>query len=190
MSQQSVPQCRNCHEVRREDNVYHAQHGAEFACQVCHAQDYVNCSDCHEPSRQPSQIWQGFKIGRNPLSSRREEVVVLRHAPVTPEMFEAWNIETYVTFVALPTFQICDTSQHPTLDHAHRANYRYSRLRYTCHNTPDSPEGWFLRWSNLANLSTAEQTANDDFFDLAVCSAAILRLKMSTLQNEKCFAKP
>ena len=90
--------CRTCHSVGSE-NAYHATHAQTFQCQVCHAQDYKNCTDCHAGTglQQPSTL--GFKIGRNPIPGQRSaEYVVLRHIPVSEQTYADWGVTTSELF--------------------------------------------------------------------------------------------
>lgn len=152
--------CRDCHDVSSGDNEYHTAHGANFACQVCHSQDYKNCNDCHAGTGLSQPSWLQFKIGRNPLPNDREEdIVVLRHIPVSESTYSSWGAEV-PTYSNLPTFKY--STPHNILRWTTRTQVEGSESCGTaCHNTEDSPDGWFLRQSDLNSLTSAnERQAN------------------------------
>jgi hypothetical protein len=99
----NLPTCRNCHQktvAGRSRNRFHAQHADDLACQACHAQANKNCFICHVGTDEKGLPYFKcddtrilFKIGRNPIKSpaRPQDFVVLRHAPSTPELFDAYT---------------------------------------------------------------------------------------------------
>jgi len=157
---QSGASCRDCHDIVTETNEYHATHGAEFACQVCHSQDYKNCNDCHAGTGISEPSWIDFKIGRNPLPHDKDaEIVVLRHIPISEATYTSWGVETS-TYPALPTFKYA--SPHNIQRWTDRTEpVEGQSCGFSCHNTANSPDGWFLRQSDLdALVNPRERQAN------------------------------
>jgi len=109
----NLPRCVDCHSDLQEANHFHLVHVAspwrsKLACQVCHAQDYVNCNGCHTgASENPERIYRDFKIARNYLksSTRAYDYVCVRHVPVTPATFASWGIATLPNFAVAPTWK-------------------------------------------------------------------------------------
>lgn len=115
------PACMMCH---REDpdlakkNDYHQFHFDDLACQVCHAQDYNNCSSCHvnggwkkDPAYQANNPSLAFKIGRNPLADRSDEFVTVRHVPIARDSYDNWGSTGLLTaYDDYPTWKF--TSPH------------------------------------------------------------------------------
>jgi hypothetical protein len=113
-----TPECRSCHAVATEDgdtNPFHARHAENLACQVCHAQANKNCFICHvgtDPQGLPyfkcKDTRMLFKIGRNPQKSARRpyDYAVLRHAPVAPELFDAYVKGALDNFSVQPTWKL------------------------------------------------------------------------------------
>ena len=111
------PSCRNCHEhvqANSGTNKFHAQHADDLACQVCHSQANKNCFSCHVGTDEKGLPYfkcdatrAMFKIGRNPLKSnaRPEDYVVLRHAPVSPKLFDAYTPNALSRFDRQPTWK-------------------------------------------------------------------------------------
>lgn len=107
------PACVNCHpgsDSAEDDNLWHSNHAGKLACQVCHSQPYKNCYSCHVQLDSqgidfPSQI--DFRIGHNPKKSAQhpEEWVLLRHVPIRPDTFMAWNIDLPL-YTAEPTWRL------------------------------------------------------------------------------------
>ncbi|MCB9367408.1 MAG: hypothetical protein H6508_09535 [Calditrichaeota bacterium] len=155
---QNGVKCEDCHNIQIESNVYHDTHGSNFACQVCHSQDYKNCTTCHagDGIQQPS--WMQFKIGRNPLyNDRPKEYVVLRHIPVAEETFASWGVST-PNYSSLPTFKYA--TPHNILRWTDRTQVPDGEsCFYACHSTANSPEGWFLRQVDLDNLTSQNERA-------------------------------
>lgn len=152
--------CRDCHDVTANQNEYHAAHGANFACQVCHSQDYKNCNDCHAGTGISQPSWMQFKIGRNPLPNDREgDIVVLRHVPISENTYLSWGVET-TNYPSLPTFKYA--SPHNILRWTERTEVQEGQsCGSACHSTPNSADGWFLRQSDLDALANPrERQAN------------------------------
>ena len=156
---QNAANCGNCHDFVPGENAWHDQHGDEFSCQVCHAQDYKNCTTCHAGDGLQEPSWMDFKVGRNPIPAQRAgELVVLRHIPIAVETYESWGV-TATNYASVPSFKYATphnivrwTSRTDTSGGQSCAN--------ACHNTPDGPQGWFLRASDLSLLPVSEQQAN------------------------------
>jgi len=124
-------------------------------CQVCHSQPYKNCTNCHnlvadeEPNKydiDPSVVQ--FKIAQNPSPHRPEyDYVVVRHVPVDPGTYDDWGL-TLPGYLDEPTWKY--TSPHNILRITPQTTVADGATCATaCHGTPDSPEGWFLRESDL-----------------------------------------
>jgi thiosulfate/3-mercaptopyruvate sulfurtransferase len=154
----SLTRCRDCHHIGAE-NGYHATHGSEFACQVCHSQDYKNCNDCHAGSGLQEPSYLQFKIGRNPISELRSgSIAVLRHVPASEQTYSAWGVESS-TYSSLPTFKYA--SPHNIVRWTSRTDTSGGQSCFNaCHNTSNGPDGFFLRLSDLDTLSVAEREAN------------------------------
>jgi hypothetical protein len=151
--------CRDCHAISNE-NEYHATHGANFACQVCHSQDYKNCNNCHAGDGIQDPSWMQFKIGRNPLpNDRPNDIVVLRHIPISEQTYSGWGAVT-PSYSALPSFKY--STPHNIQRWTTRTEVDSGQsCGTTCHNTPNSVDGWFLRQVDLDNLSSEnERQAN------------------------------
>jgi len=166
---EAMPRCEDCHggvaEDTPETNAWHAKHSDNFACQVCHSQDYKNCNLCHVAGtgiREPSYI--DFKIGKNPLPELREEYdyVVLRHIPIANDTYSPWGVAEQDNFEALPTWKYA--SPHNIKRWTARTDTTGGvSCGYACHTTPDEG-GWFLRQSDLDIMTDPdEQTANQEF---------------------------
>jgi hypothetical protein len=152
--------CRTCHNIGSE-NIYHAQHGQNFQCQVCHAQDYKNCSECHAGSGVQQPSWIGFKIGHNPIPDKRPgTIVVLRHIPVSEQTFSSWGVDA-ANYSSLPTWKY--STPHNIVRWTARTDTSGGRTcSAACHQTPATTAGWFLRQVDLDTLSAAERTANQN----------------------------
>lgn len=150
----SAPRCEDCHTIG-DENAYHAVHGSRLSCQVCHAQPYKNCYNCHVGKdesglRQPSEL--DFKIGRNPIQSDRRpyEYVVLRHVPIAPDSYEEWAPGQMTHFAALPTWK------YATPHNIQRRTPQTANCTTSCHNNP----AIFLTAKDLERLPPEEQEAN------------------------------
>jgi thiosulfate/3-mercaptopyruvate sulfurtransferase len=113
------PSCTqsDCHEGigGQEDEVmqHNDIHLTRLSCQVCHAQSYKHCYNCHVQKDEsgvpyfktdPSKIF--VKIGRNPRKSdeRPWDYVALRHVPVARDTFAYYGQDLLPNFDALPTW--------------------------------------------------------------------------------------
>jgi len=177
----SGPTCDGCHTTVVGSNSMHtAGHVAAMDCQVCHAQPYKNCFECHTdvsaedvpfysisdsaPSADHAHLIT-FRAGRNPKytgSGRQKEFSVLRHVPVDGDVFtySGANAQTGLipTLTALPTWKhatphniIRNTVITQSCANCHGANYSLFWLT----NPVTNAEGWV----STANESF-ETTAN------------------------------
>ncbi len=155
----TMPRCEDCHDG--VSNSYHSAHvggfGPELQCQVCHSQPYKNCTNCHNLIADPEEKFDiepsrvQFKIARNPRTDYRGEYefVVVRHVPVDPGTYADWGL----------TLDPASYTSLPTWKYASPHNIRRWTAQTTlpdggscstsCHGTPDGPEGFFLRESDL-----------------------------------------
>ncbi len=117
-SGEQSPACTDCHEdVKPGDGItqHDADHLDTMACQTCHAAGaYKSCFGCHTGiddqgikffKSEPSQMT--FKIGHNPLKSEERpwDWVMLRHAPVTKELFDYYGEDLLPNFDEVPTWK-------------------------------------------------------------------------------------
>lgn len=156
-----MPRCENCHGDVATANSYHNTHWNQLQCQVCHSQDYKNCNRCHVGGtglREPSYL--AFKMGRNPIAENRDyEYVVLRHIPIAEDTYEPWGHADLSDFSNLPTWKYA--SPHNIQRWTTRTDTTGGlSCSETCHQTPNDPEGWFLRETDLESMTEAEQEAN------------------------------
>ena len=151
----TMPRCEGCHEDLAP-NDFHAAHvgvaGRNLQCQVCHSQPYKNCTNCHALTPEgyeidPSTV--GFKIAHNPRRDTRGEYdyVVVRHVPVHPDSFAAWDVEA-TSYGAEPTWKYASphnvrrwTAQTTVPDGGACAA--------SCHGAAGGAEGIFLREADL-----------------------------------------
>ncbi|MBU2689571.1 MAG: cytochrome c3 family protein [Candidatus Eisenbacteria bacterium] len=154
-----MPRCEDCHGSVSEANVYHEEHWGELSCSVCHSQDYKNCNSCHPPTGLDTPSYLRFKIGKNPLpDSRSYEYVTLRHIPIAKDSFTGWG------FPDLPEFNVMPTWKYAVPHNIQRWTARTDTTggvscSAVCHNSPATPEGFFLRQVDL-NLLPDEAAAN------------------------------
>jgi len=128
-------------------------------CQVCHSQPYKNCYNCHnlvadtkidkfdiEPS-----VYQ-FKIAHNPSPHRTEyDYSVVRHVPVDPDTYADWGL-SLPGYLDEPTWKYA--SPHNVIAKTPQTTVDAGQsCSLSCHGTPDSPDGWFLRESDLRDAS-------------------------------------
>ena len=108
--------CENCHKdaVLNKSSKMHNTHLKKVQCQVCHSVAYKNCYGCHVgkdqqglPFFQVDKTDMDFKIGKNVLQSkdRPYDFVLVRHVPVTPNMFDYYVKNAFPNFNRLPTFK-------------------------------------------------------------------------------------
>jgi thiosulfate/3-mercaptopyruvate sulfurtransferase len=154
----TMPRCEDCHSPL-PSNSYHNIHlgaGATannrvLQCQVCHSQPYKNCTNCHnlgtpgfdiDPSRAQ------FKIAKNANPYRPEyDYAVVRHVPIDPGTYADWGLDL-PGYLDEPTWKYA--SPHNILRWTPQTTVDQNKGCYdNCHNTPDSPAGYFLRESDL-----------------------------------------
>ena len=161
----TMPRCEGCHDTSAPGfaNSYHDAHVEGFAgdanlqCQVCHSQPYKNCTNCHnlvaDPAAkfdiEPSRVQ--FKIAHNPRTDYRGEYdyAVVRHVPVDPGTYADWGL----------TIEPADYTSIPTWKYASPHNIKRWTAQTTppdggscsasCHGTPATTDGFFLREIDL-----------------------------------------
>jgi hypothetical protein len=155
-----MPRCESCHEDVAETNDYHQEHWADLSCSVCHSQDYKNCNSCHSPAGLDCASYLTFKIGKNPISDYRDyKYVTLRHVPVTKTTFADWGYSEN-----LPEYDVMPTWKYTTPHNIRRWTTRtdttgHGNCTDSCHNTPATIDGFFLRQADL-DLLPEEANAN------------------------------
>ncbi len=160
----TMPRCEGCHSDL-EANQWHNAHvdasGRNLQCQVCHSQPYKNCTNCHNLVADekadkfdinPSAIQ--FKIANNPSPHRSEyDYAVVRHVPIDPDTYADWGL-TLPGYLDDPTWKYA--SPHNVILNTPQTTVEDGQFcGAACHGTPDSPEGWFLRESDLRDLGGA-----------------------------------
>jgi len=150
------PTCQTCHPDAVTENAAvrsHAVHQGRVACQVCHAQAGKSCFGCHVgidkkglPYYKCKETKMMFKIGLNPdkCTDRPYDYVVVRHAPVDPQTFDAYIKNGLKRFDSLPTWKL-DTP------HSIQRITRQSRTCNSCHGNA----GLFLSKEDLAPWEVA-----------------------------------
>ncbi len=136
----------------------HDIHGDKLSCQVCHsAGAYKNCSNCHVgtddqglPYRTLDPSWLDFKIGLNPnpTEERPWNYQLVRHIPVTPDLFSFYGENLLPTFDAVPTWKEATPHNMQTLT-------PQNETCEACHENPDM----FLMENDVL---PEEQAANSD----------------------------
>lgn len=151
-----MPRCEDCHTIAPgTGNSYHNVHvgdavGANLQCQVCHSQPYKNCTNCHNLAGdydiEPSRIQ--FKIGRNTNPYRSEyDYTVVRHTPIDPNTYADWGL-SLPGYTDKPTWQYA--SPHNILRWTPQTTVTGGAPCYdSCHNSPDGPNGYLLRETDL-----------------------------------------
>jgi hypothetical protein len=113
-----MPACADCHPdvVGGADGVAQPRlHEDRVACQVCHsAGDYKQCFSCHVgqdeeglPYRQLEPSTLDFKIGLNPYKGEERpwDYVLLRHVPVSRDIFAFYGEDLLPNFDDVPTWK-------------------------------------------------------------------------------------
>ncbi|MBS3956440.1 MAG: hypothetical protein KGZ40_02775 [Clostridiales bacterium] len=160
------PRCVNCHEASDQFMAveYHREHAHPLAevwlqCQVCHAQPYNNCANCHVadddgglPYYVNERSYFGFNIGRNAARSaeRPWDYVVVRRVPVFSETFE------YYVEDALDRFEVLPTYKYATPHSIARRTGQNASCE-ACHED----DTVFLTREDLNELPIEEQRANE-----------------------------
>ena len=125
-------------------------------CQTCHSQPYKNCTNCHNLVADtmatekfdidPSRVQ--FKIAQNPSPYRTEyDYVVVRHTPIDPDTYADWGL-------ALPDYSSKTTWQYASPHNILRSTPQTTvdgggLCSSSCHTTPNTTEGIFLREIDL-----------------------------------------
>ncbi len=177
---ETMPRCETCHDSI-EANLFHNAHvdgfvsSANLQCQVCHSQPYKNCTNCHNLDSgkgadkfeiEPS-VFQ-FKIAHNPSPHRQEyDYVVVRHVPVDPDTYADWGL-TLPGYLDVPTWKYA--SPHNVIKAAPQTAYDpdTQSCSVSCHQTPDTPEGFFLRESDLMDEGGVHLVDYDANIDLII----------------------
>ena len=139
----ATPACTDCHPgvAGGNDGVQqHALHENKVACQVCHSVgSYKQCYGCHVgkddqglPYRRTDKTELDFKIGLNPLQSEERpwKYVLLRHAPVTEDIFGYYGEDL------LPTFDDVSTWKYTTPHNIQRVTPQNGACN-NCHDNAD-----------------------------------------------------
>ncbi len=164
----TAPKCTDCH---AQDAAFtsvsmHSAHGTAdsdvyLQCQVCHAQDYNNCTACHValndkglPFFETEESWFDLNIGRNYDQSEDKpwDYIIVRHVPVAESTFDYYGEGALGNFDALPTFK------YATPHTIKRVTRQTENGCSSCHGNRDI----FLTEDDLQRLSAAEQAANQD----------------------------
>jgi thiosulfate/3-mercaptopyruvate sulfurtransferase len=130
-------QCTDCHKPETQAAIPgHDDQHADVACQVCHAQPYQNCFDCHTGEEDGRYFRRAgakellLKLGKNTDPDYPFGVVTLRNNPVARESF------AYLGEGLLPGFD-----DHPTWKTAAPHNIRRITAQNAkcenCHADPD-----------------------------------------------------
>ncbi len=182
----SMPRCEDCHGAL-EANEWHNAHvgvsGRNLQCQVCHSQPYKNCTNCHnlvadeEPNKYditPSVVQ--FKIAHNPSDHRSEyDFVTVRHVPVDPGTYDDWGLNL-PGYLDVPTWKY--TSAHNILRNTPQTTVEEGQACGTaCHGTPDSPQGWFLRESDLYDGNGQPLPDYNANIDIVITDEAVEAMK-------------
>lgn len=105
-------QCTDCHLALPNTNVAaHNTAHEDVACQVCHAQPYQNCFDCHTGETDGAYFRSAgskellIKFGRNTAEGYPHDIVTLRNNPVARDSFDHFGTELMPDFDAHPTWK-------------------------------------------------------------------------------------
>ena len=151
------PACVDCHAViftdQGENKEVHSLHKGRLSCQVCHAQPYNNCNECHLDSNSPvfdaaKKTWTAFKIGLNPApdEAHPEKFVTVRRIPADPMAFVSFDQTPPKDFKSLPTYAMATP-------HNVRRSTPQNKECNNCHGNWE----WFLM---LSDVPREEQEAN------------------------------
>jgi thiosulfate/3-mercaptopyruvate sulfurtransferase len=137
--------CSHCHDPVPSVALPVAQ------CQTCHSQPYKNCTNCHNLTDEGYDILPSvvqLKIGRNPSPHREEyDIAIVRHTPIDPGTFANWGLD-------LPDYLSKSTWQYASPHNILRATPQTAvepggSCYDACHGSPDGPDGYLLRESDL-----------------------------------------
>lgn len=163
----AAPKCTDCHAVDATFTSIqmHAQHatpeaGAYLQCQVCHSQDYNNCTSCHValdekdlPYFQTESSGFDLNIGRNyeQSESRPWDYIIVRHVPVDDGTFDFYGEGALGNLSAAPTWK------YATPHTIARVTRQTKDGCASCHGNRDV----FLTGDDMAGLSDDEVKANE-----------------------------
>ena len=86
---------------------------------------------------------------------------MLRHIPISEDTYTGWGLPNLENYSDVETWKYA--SPHNIRRFTARTDTTGGQNGcMSCHGTEDSPQGFFLRASDLAGLPQAEQDANQD----------------------------
>ena len=114
-------QCVDCHKDLAYGSVKeHEIHSGKVQCQICHAQDYTNCYNCHTgtdstglPYYRNEKDEEDFKIGMNYDKNETNadyDYMLVRHIPANPDLFDYYVKDAFERFSSVATWK--RTSPH------------------------------------------------------------------------------
>ena len=129
-------QCTDCHNALPQETVAaHSVAHSDVACQVCHAQPYQNCFDCHTGEEDGKYFRRAgskemlLKLGRNTDPDYPYGVVTLRNNPVARQSFAYLGPGLLPEFDAHPTWKTAAphnirrmTTQNAACENCHADN--------------------------------------------------------------------
>lgn len=152
------PACATCHADANSASaslIWHSAHAGKVACQVCHSESYKNCYSCHVQLDSqgldfPSEM--DFRIGRNPAPTTQHphDYVVVRHVPIVPDTFAAWDLEL-PDYASVPTWRLATP-------HNIQKNTSQTESCNTCHGSLDL----FLTSAYIEDLITSGLMVDDE----------------------------
>lgn len=105
-------QCTDCHAALPQETVIaHGADHSDVSCQVCHAQPYQNCFNCHTGEEDGAYFRRAgakdhlLKVGRNTVESYPYGTVTLRNNPISRNSFENFSTGEIPDFDAHPTWK-------------------------------------------------------------------------------------
>ena len=157
MWEENLPACTDCHTdkdpaVARDVN--HSVHGDSLSCQVCHAQPYNNCFECHLDPKEDgsgyvssSESKLSFRVGYNPepTEERPYKYVVLRHVPAHEGMLEPFGENM------MPNFNDKTNWKYSPVHNVQRSTFQNE----SCQSCHDNTRIW-LRESDLRESDSME----------------------------------
>lgn len=162
-----APKCTDCHAQGAEFAAIemHAKHGTPessvyLQCQVCHSQDYNNCTSCHValddndlPFYETESSSFDFNIGRNydQSDSKPWDYIVVRHVPVDDGTFDFYGENALTNMAAAPTWK------YATPHTIARTTRQTEGGCVSCHGNRDV----FLTGDDMTGLTADEIKAND-----------------------------
>jgi len=113
---QEIPACTDCHkDVKKGSPIkQHDIHAGKVQCQICHAQQYVNCFNCHvgkDPEglayyKNGKEI-ETFKIGINPEKTKSfpYNYMLVRNVPANPYLLDYYGKDLLPNFDKVHTWK-------------------------------------------------------------------------------------